>query len=147
MTFDGFFTGELDALETALEAAYPTYNVIQGDKTIGEAQDYSKPLLAIRLTDHPRDPAEPLHAFIINISIVYIKYDASGETSDAIDDAEVIMDTIDTWYSGTRNVSGNNVFGRINGGGPVKIPTRNDNFLYGYEIKLQLKKEEPDVRT
>ena len=141
VTFDGFFTGELDALETKLEAVYTTYNIFQGEKTLGEALSYGKPIISLTLGDVRPNPNEQ-YAWIFEIVMTYVKYDPDGSTYDALDDLEAVLDTVHDWYINTRNVSGNNVYGDLESVNPWVFP-RDNNFVYGFRCVWKINKEEP----
>lgn len=139
--FDGLFSGELDALETMIQAAHTDWKILQGEKALGETLEYDCPVLYILLRGYDRDPSAPDIGWVIRVSLVYFKYDVSGEMYDALDDAEALADLVNDWYIATRNKGSHGVFGHFEGGQPVRIP-RGNSYIYGHELKIKINKLE-----
>ena len=119
-TFDGFFTGECDALETYLKTKYTTAGeVFQGHKVIGT---FKFPGYAITLGTSQRDPKSKF-GWVMTIDVTYVQQSGRKLPPDVWDEAEVLMDHIkDHWTA--RNVSDNDMHGIVDAINPrsVNIP-------------------------
>jgi hypothetical protein len=141
--YAGFFTGELDALETDIEANHTTWEVFQGRKHIGELVEVDIPAAAIMLENARRDPKDPNFGWEMDVTVTYIKYDPNGETYDALTNLEALIDEIDSFYETDRDISGNLVHGHFVGIDTWSKP-KDNGFVFGFVIRLMISKNEPD---
>jgi hypothetical protein len=129
-TFDGFFTGEVDALETYLKTKYTaTGQVFQGKQVLGT---FPFPGLGLVLGKCGRDPKSKF-GWVITIDVWYVQQKGRLMSHDVWDEAEVLMDHIKDHWS-ARNVADKDIHGIVDALDPIAVDTKKYGYVHWVKI-------------